>query len=142
MTRSIGLATGLMMALLSTLARADLIQNERFAPPGQAYQVLAEQRGGNWSLKLSVLPDYYVYVDKLAAYTAADGVETTLSLAESDWIDYPDPLFGTVKIYENDHQLAITESPNAGELWVRIQGCSKKGLCYPPENRLLAIIVD
>ena len=142
MTRLLILATALSATLASAVARAELLAQDEFLAPGQAYQLSAQQGEQGWSLAIRILPDYYLYVDKLVAFSAADGIETALALETGNYRDYPDPLFGSVKIYQGDLSLALRDNPLPGELWVKVQGCSMRGLCYPPEQRLLSIIPD
>lgn len=137
----------LLLSVLWSSAHAELkfggpSDTPEFLPPGQAYQVSAQALDGQWQLNLNITDGYYLYADKLAPYSVTYGLKQPLTTEPGLRKDYPDPLFGTVKIFEASQSLQLTQSPTNGELWVELQGCSKKGLCYPPEQRLLTIIQD
>lgn len=113
-------------------------QQDEFLPVNQAFQTTLEQADG-WQVTLQSAEHYYLYVDKLRVFTADSFGEQTLEHQAPAGDDYPDPLFGTVKVW-HDAVTARLTSQARGELWVEFQGCAEAGFCYPPERRLLGVI--
>lgn len=104
--------------------------------------VIAQQDDTEWRVQLDISEGYYLYAEKLQVYSLSNGIKTPLPLAAGQTVDYPDPLFGTVAIIDQSQTVNLEAQPPQGELWVAMQGCSKQGLCYPPEQRLLSIVSD
>ena len=136
------LFSGLFGTVLWSASSADSLfdTQPQFLPPAQAYQVIASEHQGQWTLELQITEGYYLYADKLSPYSVTYGITQPLNIEPGQRIAYPDPLFGEVAIFDKNQQIKFSDSIEAGELWVSLQGCSKQGLCYPPEKRLLTVV--
>jgi thiol:disulfide interchange protein DsbD len=93
-----------------------------------------------------VTPDYYLYRDKVAftpGGDAAAGFEVVnVSMPRGDIKQ--DPNFGATAVFHEDFEAIIalkrTDGPaQSMTLEAVYQGCSEKGLCYPPITKLITV---
>jgi len=87
-------------------------------------------------LRWDVLPDYYLY-DQRMKFTAGDGVTIT-EISRSETKAKDDPLFGKVQVYYHSSEILLQLANLAGRkevsLKIEYQGCWDGGVCYPPES--------
>jgi thiol:disulfide interchange protein DsbD len=137
-----------LIARLKQLAGGNAVQSEEdFLPPEEAFKV-AVVFGADGALKVNytIAPQYYLYRDKLkVSVSAPPGISLEpLNLPAADEKD--DPNFGKMFIY---HQSFTATSRLVGlpsgtprvTLETSMQGCSDKGICYPPMEQTLNIEV-
>jgi thiol:disulfide interchange protein DsbD len=90
-----------------------------------------------------VTPDYYLYRDKISFGTSNPGYSIgNLELPKSD-VKH-DPNFGDMEVYHQSFQvlIALEHSKKSAALITLdavYQGCSEKGLCYPPIRKKINI---
>ncbi len=88
----------------------------------------------------SVAPQYYLYQDKLH-FTVKTPGDIQISKTDFPVADIKqDPNFGQMQVYHHDFtvQLTLNRALTAAEsltLNSDYQGCSEKGICYPPQSR-------
>ena len=88
----------------------------------------------------SVAPQYYLYQDKLH-FTVKTPNNIQVSKTDFPVADIKqDPNFGKMQVYHHDFtvQLTLSRALTATEsltLSSDYQGCSEKGICYPPQKR-------
>lgn len=111
--------------------------NEEYLPPDKAFSVtLVNTEGGNAKLKFSVAPGYYLYRDKFHIITPAGEVPLTLPGGKVKY----DPTFGKQEVYTQDVLAEVDisiEMPS--EIEIKYQGCSERGLCYPPTSKSISL---
>lgn len=115
-------------------------EEPEFLSPEEAFQVaVAPRQGGGLEARFSVAPQYYLYRDKiLFKVTDPAGVTVTgLDLPPAD--EKEDPNFGKTYVYHNAFAVGINlaglpASTQHLKLVAEHQGCSEKGICYPPQE--------
>lgn len=134
--------------LLATFAHAegflDRIGGNKqptFLPPDQAFSLSLSTHGQATVLaSFRITPGYYLYKDKIQL-SAADGKIRfkQINLPKGELKN--DPNFGEIEVYHNSFQAEIILSnPVDGfMLNASYQGCSDKGLCYPPIEKTLSV---
>ncbi len=137
----------IVLLCIAPLAHADFLsfgsKKPTFLPADQAFALdvhAIDQRTLLASFKIT--PGYYLYRDKITFNVA--GGKTSVSR-----IDLPkgesknDPNFGLIEVYHQSFQaeivLAKADATKPVILNASYQGCSDKGLCYPPIEKTLSI---
>jgi thiol:disulfide interchange protein DsbD len=127
----------------SFLERLNGTKQTIFLPPDQAF-VLSMDACDSKRLIASfkVTPGYYLYKDKISFSTADKKTELAqfnLPKGESK----KDPNFGLIEVYHHSFQaeILLAQSNPAQPLVLNAsyQGCSDKGLCYPPIEKTLTV---
>ena len=128
------------LAGLRTLASDEGVEEE-FLPPEEAFKSAARMKdAGTLSVTYTIAPDYYLYRDKLKfSVKSPEGV--TLAKASTPQPDVKeDPNFGRTEVYHHDFtaDVPLSRALGAGEKFtveISYQGCSEKGICYPPIDK-------
>jgi thiol:disulfide interchange protein DsbD len=122
---------------------------QNFLAPDAAYGLEVSVLDGRTLLaSFKVAPDYYLYRNKIVfnlsnASAKAAGVRiasVTLPAGEMK----QDANFGNTEVYHQSFQAEIRLERSAGAaqdiaLEATYQGCSEKGLCYPPINKTISL---
>jgi len=115
-----------------------------FLQPDQAFGVTVSVRDANTLIaSFRVTPEYYLYRDKVIFSTADLGVKVSnVSLPKGELKH--DPNLGDMEVFHQSFQALITleRGNNAARnitLDASYQGCSEKGLCYPPIKKQINI---
>ncbi len=140
----------LLICLFAPLAHADGFlerlggaKQPKFLPPDQAFGLGILVRDKQVLLaSFKITPGYYLYRDKIS-FSVADKqariVEVRLPKGESK----NDPNFGLIEVYHQSFQAEIAlDQADVGKpltINARYQGCSDKGLCYPPIEKTLLV---
>lgn len=144
----------MLISVLSPLAHADLfksnspfgIPKREFLPVEEAFVPLLEQNGASQlSLRFDIEDGYYLYKDKFKFVIADDGVDVA-AVELPTGKEKDDPLFGLTEVYDHDIVIPISltrENTDPTELTLNVayQGCAEDGICYPPMNVDLPIIL-
>ena len=110
----------------------------QFIPAEQAFQLLAEQKDQELTLRFTITPDYYLYKDRFKFQVKSGNVIIGQAFysAEPEWKD--DAEFGRVQVFHES--LTVTVPVNgSGELKISWQGCADAGLCYAPQSQVVII---
>jgi thiol:disulfide interchange protein DsbD len=112
--------------------------DKNFLPAKEAFKHNLWVEGDTLYLGFDIEEDYYLYRDK-TEILSRDDAYTLGEIKVPKGKEIEDEFFGEVFIYENYAIMSadiITEKKEIQELPISItfQGCSKAGLCYPPEN--------
>ena len=137
----------LLLLSLAPLAQADLLsfgsKKSSFLPADQAFALEIQSVDKDTLIaSFKITPGYYLYRDKIG-FSIAKGKAriTRVSLPKGEEKD--DPNFGMIEVYHNSFQAEIElEKVDARKplvLNATYQGCSDKGLCYPPIEKQLSI---
>jgi thiol:disulfide interchange protein DsbD len=91
----------------------------------------ARTAGGDLALDWTIAPDAHMYRDRIAA-TSAGG--QPVPVTDPSGVSEDDPVFGPTEVYRGTVRatVAAKDVPASGGLVVTYQGCSDRGLCYPP----------
>ncbi len=137
----------LLLLCLAPLSQADFLsfgsKKPKFLPADKAF-ALSIQAADQHTLiaNFTITPGYYLYRDKLIFNVANSKTRITrVSLPQSETKD--DPNFGPTEVYHHSFQAEITlDKVNTAQplvLNASYQGCSDKGLCYPPIEKTFSI---
>jgi thioredoxin:protein disulfide reductase len=131
-------------SVLQKALEAKVSSNEdEFLPVEQAFQVNFKNENNKVVVDFVPAEGYYLYKDRLnfALKTPAEGSLSPVNLPTGDIKN--DPSFGKVEVYHKPFQAAFDLKPVAAEgstdLQVGFQGCSEKGLCYPPQKKIFKV---
>jgi thiol:disulfide interchange protein DsbD len=132
---------GALLLLFSAASRsAQALSPGDLLRPEQAFVTSVQREGDQLILTLSVADGYYVYRDRMQLGSDPAGL-----LAPAR---YPagtvkaDPYFGPQVVFEHRNRIVVPLKPGAPArfaLTVRLQGCAKVGVCYPPSTRRLMV---
>ncbi len=128
--------TLLAVALIAIFLFVGLLSNARaaddFLPPEQAFRFSASMGDASTiTVRFDIADSYYLYRDKLQF--AADGATLGAPQVPKGKVKYDPNFEKNVETFY--HQLVVTVPVQASApftLKVTSQGCSEKGLCYPP----------
>jgi len=129
----------LFILLLSIGAKADNPFTERadkFLSADEAFKLGATSQDslGNINIKINIADGHYLYKSKTRIINLPLD-EYTLALPQG--IVKVDEYFGEQEIFYGvaNLRLSFNASPTKENIELEIQGCSEKGLCYPPVIR-------
>lgn len=113
-----------------------------FLAPDQAFSVSVDACDKNiLSANFNVTPGYYLYRDKLSFALQGKAKIASIELPQGE--SKNDPTFGLIEVYHQSIQAKLllenVDSAQPLSLTVGYQGCSDKGLCYPPVEKTLEI---
>ena len=102
-----------------------------FLKPDEAFQLTIKKNPQSIEAAFFIAKDYYLYRNKLKV--EFDHVPQNQILLPTSEIK-TDPHFGKTEIYHGTLNASIPYDPNhpPKEISFTYQGCSQKGLCYPP----------
>ncbi|MFQ6333802.1 protein-disulfide reductase DsbD [Methylophilus sp. 3sh_L] len=111
--------------------------SEDFLPVDQAFKVDAAYTDATHAqIRFTIAPGHYLYRDRIQLLPASDNNQLSLPAGETK----QDPNFGEQQVFHNDTVAEVSFAGGApATLTVRYQGCSEKGLCYPPQTKSLAL---
>jgi thiol:disulfide interchange protein DsbD len=130
-----------MLAAMRQLGSGLVGTEAEFLPVEQAFPVFVKVKDTHTLLvDFEIAEGHYLYRDKLK-FTLKNGNETVI-----DQVTLPpsetksDPNFGKTEVYHKPFQAIVTlkdgdEKEKQVALNVVFQGCSVKGICYPPQNK-------
>jgi thiol:disulfide interchange protein DsbD len=120
--------------------------NAEFLPVDEVFTpILTVLDGNTVEVSIRVLPGYYLYRDKIAATTHSDRVQLgQLQLPPGE--KKVDEWFGEMEVYHEDVFAALplaraTPEAMSLELELGYQGCADGGICYPPVNKTLQVLL-
>ena len=117
-----------------------------FLPPDQAFGLEASVSDARTVLaNFKVTPSYYLYRDKVS-FSIKNGSAKIgkLNMPQGDLKQ--DPNFGEMMVFHQSFQVEvalINNSPVAQNIILEAtyQGCSENGLCYPPINKEIKLLL-
>ena len=115
-----------------------------FLSPEEAFKLELQARpDGALEARFSIAPGYYLYRDKIK-FRVIQPKGVTLAGMDLPVADEKiDPSFGKMHIYHHTFTAVVklAGAPQGGriKLAAEYQGCSEKGICYPPLERELSL---
>jgi thioredoxin:protein disulfide reductase len=111
---------------------------QEFLPVDKAFKVeaaLVDQTHAQ--IKFVIAPGHYLYRERIQlVLPAGETAQITLPAGEAK----NDPNFGQQQVFHHDTAAAVAFAGAApAVLQIRYQGCSEKGLCYPPQTKSLTL---
>lgn len=112
--------------------------SQEFLPVDKAFKVeagLVDQTHAQ--IKFVIAPGHYLYRERIQLVLPA-GETAQISLPAGEAKN--DPNFGQQQVFHHDTAAEVAFVGAApAVLQIRYQGCSEKGLCYPPQTKSLAL---
>lgn len=118
---------------------------DEFLPVEKAFQFSSKQLDSSTvQLNWVIAEDYHLYKNKFEFSLSPDTARIAdVNMPAGVMID--DKTFGKQETYKNQVSIQLKIKPNNSEgpikLVTKYQGCSIKGLCYPPEKRTTDISI-
>ncbi|ARU32742.1 thiol:disulfide interchange protein [Sulfuriferula sp. AH1] len=116
-----------------------------FLSPEQAFKAkLSLTSPTTAQANFTIAPQYYLYQNKIH-FTVKAPADLTISKTDFPAADTKqDPNFGEMKVYHRDFAASLTLSrvlkpDESAQITVEYQGCSEKGICYPPQNQVITL---
>lgn len=123
-----------VLLLASMIVALPALAAPPFLEPEDAFRLSVQEEGpGQVQLRWAIAPGYYLYRDRMGVSGPGVG-EVTKPRGETK----EDPNFGTVEVYHDAVQVQVAAG-DATSLRVTWQGCAEDGLCYPPEEKDIAL---
>ncbi|WP_286234499.1 protein-disulfide reductase DsbD [Thalassotalea sediminis] len=119
---------------------SSLFSNEQeFLTPDLAFNFNFEQSQNTVQISFDIVEGYYLY-KKQFSFEGKNVSINSVNLPSG--IEHEDEFFGVQEIFEKplSFQIKLSDIGNNAQLMVRFQGCAKKGLCYPPEIKVIDIV--
>ncbi len=115
-------------------------QQDKFLSVDEAFQVRPSVRANKVTVTFNIVKGHYIYRDKLKLILPKGVTASKFKFKQTpSYVD--DPKYGKVAVFDNKTVTASTTLSNqtAKDLTnipikLKWQGCSKAGLCYPPEK--------
>ncbi|MEW6676766.1 MAG: protein-disulfide reductase DsbD [Pseudomonadota bacterium] len=133
------------LARLKSLAPSFGEEEPEFLSPEEAFQVQVVARtDGNLEARFTVAQDYYLYRDKIH-FKVLDPAGVTVSSMDLPPADEKDdPNFGKTYVYHAPFSVTLKlaglpADAKSLKLMAEHQGCSEKGICYPPQETELVV---
>ena len=142
MLRHINLVFILFFFSLSSFANDDFSfydEKETFLPVEEAFQfqLLPDENKSLIKIELNNAPGYYTYKDKFnVSLEPSTTIETTYPQGEIK----EDEFFGKQEVYFGKQIITILLKDRVltdQKIKIDYQGCSEKGLCYPPSTHII-----
>ena len=114
-------------------------QKEAFLPVEEAFQfeLLPDENKSIIKIELNNAPGYYTYKAKFkVSFEPSTKIETTYPQGDIK----EDEFFGKQEVYFGKQIITILlkgQIPTDQKIRIDFQGCSEKGLCYPPSTHII-----
>lgn len=113
-----------------------------FLPVDDAFKLSSSVNGLQMNVRWEIEPDYYLYQGRMAV-TDEKGKPLPFTFSTPSKLKQ-DPNFGEVEVFYHSAELSLERNAlpaSADSVMVGYQGCSAKGLCYPPQKRRLSFTI-
>ena len=130
------LATVWLWVAVAPIAEAD----EDFLDPEVAFRLSAKALDARTvAVDFAIAPGYYLYREQFKI--EASGVTLGMPVLPAGTSKFDETFQKTIETYRQAVHIVvpIQKAPARFELRVTNQGCADKGLCYPPQQRTLAV---
>jgi len=120
------------------------VQAADFLDPEDAFRFSATvaEDGRTVAARFSIADGYYLYHERFA-FIASDGVQLGTPQYPPGKVKFDETFNKEVLTYRGDVvvKLPVESGSGAFTLTTRLQGCADRGLCYPPEQRTVQLLL-
>ncbi len=119
-----------------------------FLPPEEAFKMtLTARADGNLEARYHIAKGHYLYRDKLKFVITQPAGATLAGVDLPTAEEKNDPNFGKMYVYHNAFTAVVRlagvpAGTTAVKLTATWQGCSEKGICYPPQDQQYTLPLD
>ncbi|MFH1494765.1 MAG: protein-disulfide reductase DsbD [Pseudomonadota bacterium] len=128
------------LAALTALVKGNA--QDEFLEPDQAFKLAVTARNAQTLVAdFTLAESYYLYRDKIK-FTLKDAAGISIANIELPKGETKaDPNFGPTEVYHHSFQALIHLQGTTEKLSLQAtyQGCSEKGVCYPPQNKTFTL---
>ena len=134
----------ILLCLLSVFAQPVLaLSDSEVLPPDQVFHLTAiAESPQQLSLEWQIEPGYHLYSSKTKVESQTPDIQLGDIQMPEGSLEH-DEMFGETRVYRNQLKVAVPLiNPNNQsqlKLLVKYQGCADKGVCYPPQKKLLEV---
>src|ERR1700751_1422073 len=115
-----------------------------FLDPEEAFRFSATvaEDGRTVAARFSIADGYYLYHERFA-FIASDGVHLGTPQYPPGKVKFDETFNKEVLTYRGDVvvKLPVESGSGAFTLTTKLQGCADRGLCYPPEQRTVQLLL-
>jgi thiol:disulfide interchange protein DsbD len=130
------------LAALASLAGLGGARQDEFLDPDQAFKLtISAKDGQTLAASFTPAPGYYLYRDKIRI-TLKDATDSSIAALELPKGETKnDPSFGATEVYHHPFEATVRlkGADRKITLLASYQGCSEKGVCYPPILKTFAL---
>ena len=133
----------IFLCLLSLITDSTVaLANDELLPPEQAFKISAKAVSSD-QLEISwdIAEGYYLFRNKMRFESKTEQIQTVTPAYPAGETKH-DELFGDVVIYRNTLKIPvslITSGASSIQLLVQYHGCTDRGICYPPQEKIFDI---
>jgi thiol:disulfide interchange protein DsbD len=137
---SLPVSTTSVASIIAPITQAGTLSTNDFLSPEQAFGVtMILVNPTTITAHFKIAPQYYLYQDKIH-FAIKNPTDVAISKTDFPVADIKqDPTFGQMKVYHRDFTVVLTlsralNSTESLQINSDYQGCSEKGICYPPQQ--------
>jgi len=126
------------LLLISKLTFA--VTNNELLTPEQAFKISAKAVSANQlAISWDIAEGYYLYRDKMKFISKTDQIQSVTPVLPEGKTKH-DENFGDMVVYHNKLTIPLTlinDGASSIQLLVQYQGCADRGICYPPQKKII-----
>jgi thioredoxin:protein disulfide reductase len=124
----------------ATADKSATSNEDEFLPPEQAFVVTLRSAEGKVAVDFAPAPGHYMYRERISFTVKSPAGATIVASHLPAGEIKDDPNFGRIEVYHHPFLATVEVARPAGstapvEIEANYQGCSEKGLCYPPMQK-------
>ena len=125
----------LWLAILSPIATAQLLENNKLLPANEAFRPQVVHTPNGVMVEFAIADGYYLYQDKISIHTTPEQMLDNPKFSPT--VLKNDLNFGKQQVYYHTAKIDLpfkNKAPIADIFSIEVhhQGCYEKGVCYPP----------
>jgi thiol:disulfide interchange protein DsbD len=133
----------IFLCLLSLITDSTVaLANDELLPPEQAFKISAKAVSSDQlEISWAIAEGYYLFRNKMRFESKTEQIQTVTPAYPAGETKH-DELFGDVVIYRNKLTIPvslITSGASSIQLLVQYHGCTDRGICYPPQEKIFDI---
>jgi thiol:disulfide interchange protein DsbD len=132
---------------LGRLVDKFVTNQDELLEPDQAFKLAISVRGADTvQAEFTPAPSYYLYRDRVKFNVEGSDAVKVLAVDMPQGEAKDDPIFGQTRVFHHPFSALVRLQREAGasdqlKLKATFQGCSEKGVCYPPINKTFNLVL-
>ena len=129
-----------IVSFFSLFCHTQLFDSNNYIPAvDDAFMISAELENQNILVNFKLLPETYIYLNKIALKDSKDSNMNFEFLGKKK--EKEDVFFGLTEIFDSDFKIKFA-SEDKEKISLNYQGCYKNKVCYPSKMKNLVIKYD